>query len=240
MSEPQPPDLPKDPFHPTCGFKFPKRAFGKQNRQAKSEWFQKHKWLHYQPGSDSVFCHVCVKAYKEKKLNWSKSKTERNFITVGFSNWKKALEVFQKHEISHTHRESTLKVVTVKNDVAEMLSVQHAKEKAQNRKCFLKLLSNVKFLGKQALAFRGHDDSRSNFIQLIKLRGEDVPDMLTWLDKKTNKYTSGTMQNEMLKVMAKNILRTILEPLRNAQFYSLMVDETSDLSNLEQVVFCFR
>ena len=238
MSDSEPPDLPKVPFHPSVGFRFPKRAFGKQNRQAKSEWFQKFKWLHYQPESDSVFCHVCVKAHKEKKLKSSKLK--QSFITEGFTNWKKALELFKGHEISDCHKESTLKVVTVNHDVGELLSQQHAKEKAQNRKCFLKLLSNVKFLGKQALAFRGHDDSRSNFIQLIKLRGEDVPDMLNWLDKKTNKYTSGTMQNEMLKVMAKNILRKILEPLRNAKFYSLMVDETSDLSNLEQVVFCFR
>ena len=55
---------------------------------------------------------------------------------------------------------------------------------------------------------RGHGnqenqtESNSNFVQLMKLWGEDDSRIITWLEKKTDKYTSPDMQNEILKTMA--------------------------------------
>ena len=48
------------------------------------------------------------------------------------------------------------------------------------------------------------------------------------------------MQNEMMKVMALRVLREIAESLQNAPFFTVMVDETADVSNVEQVVICLR
>ena len=56
----------------------------------------------------------------------------------------------------------------------------------------------------------------------------------------TNKYTSAEIQNEIIKVMGLRILRDIISSLRGAQFYTIMVDETADVSNREQVVICIR
>ncbi len=39
-------------------------------------------------------------------------------------------------------------------------------------------------------------------MQLLKLHGEDDSRVFQWINKKTDKYTSGDMQNEMIKVMA--------------------------------------
>ena len=47
----------------------------------------------------------------------------------------------------------------------------------------------------------------SNFLQLLQLKADD-PGLLEWLKQKTNKYTSHEMQNEIIKVMAKNVLRS--------------------------------
>ena len=55
--------------------------------------------------------------------------------------------------------------------------------------------------------------------------------------KKTDKYTSADMQNEMLKTMALHILRQITKSLEQTPFITLMVDETTDVSNKEQVAF---
>ena len=63
---------------------------------------------------------------------------------------------------------------------------------------------------------------------------------MDWLKKKTNKYTSGEMQNEMLQVMALKILRDIASSLQSTPFYGIMADETPDISNREQVVICIR
>ena len=75
-------------------------------------------------------------------------------------------------------------------------------------------------------------------MQLLKLRGEDNAQMFEWLKKKTDKYTSVEIQNEMLKTMALHMLRKITKSLEQTPFITLMVDETTDISNKEQAVFC--
>ena len=44
----------------------------------------------------------------------------------------------------------------------------------------------------------------------------------------------------MLKVMALCVLRNIAENLQKSMFFTVMVDETTDVSNVEQVVICLR
>ena len=126
-------------------------------------------------------------------------------------------------------------------DVAMCLSSQHQKDCLERRQCFLKILSNVRFLTHQGLPFRGHgDESESNFTQLLRLRGEDDPRIGQWIKKRTDKYTSSDIQNEILTVMAKMVVRDLTSSIQTAPFISIMIDETTDESNKEQVVICFR
>lgn len=68
------------------------------------------------------------------------------------------------------------------------------------------IIESIRFLARQGLALRGQkDDTNSNFSQLLLLRGIDCPALLTWLNKKSNKYTSGEIQNEFLEIMALHI-----------------------------------
>ena len=48
------------------------------------------------------------------------------------------------------------------------------------------------------------------------------------------------MQNGIIQVMALEILRKVAAPIRDAPFYTNMADETTDMSNREQVVLCIR
>ena len=48
------------------------------------------------------------------------------------------------------------------------------------------------------------------------------------------------MQNEMLKVMALQILRDVAANIGNSTFLSIMANETTDKTNREQVVICLR
>lgn len=84
------------------------------------------------------------------------------------------------------------------------------------------------------------DESDSNFMQLLKLRIEDDRRIINWLDKKTDKYTAPDMQNEILKVMSQMISREIAVELQSAPFLTIMEDETTNVSNKEQLVICFR
>ena len=57
--------------------------------------------------------------------------------------------------------------------------------------------------------------------------------------RRQDKYVSADIQNELLNVMGLQVLRDIGAALHNAELYSLMVDETTDISNKEQPVLCF-
>jgi len=122
-----------------------------------------------------------------------------------------------------------------------MLSSEHAKEKAENRQILYKILTNVLYLAHQGLPLRGDGtEDDSNYTQLLKLRGIDDPRVFDWIKRKSNKYTSADIQNEMLMVMSLSILKEVAKNLQNTLFYTIMVDEATDCSNQEQVVLVLR
>uniref|UniRef100_H3ANI8 DUF4371 domain-containing protein n=1 Tax=Latimeria chalumnae TaxID=7897 RepID=H3ANI8_LATCH len=153
----------------------------------------------------------------------------------GYSNWKDACVNFKKHELSNCHEDSVFKVVTVPKsfrDIGKCLSSVHEQQQRDRHHCFLKILQNVKYLAQQGLVLRGdRDESDSNFIQ---------SKLTDWNEQKTSKYTSPEIQNEMLRVLGLRVLREITEKVRSAEFFSIMIDETKDSANKEQVVICVR
>ena len=92
----------------------------------------------------------------------------------------------------------------------------------------------------QALPLRGHyDDSDGNLYQLLKLQGEDA-ELIEWLQRRVNKYTSPEIQNDLSKVMVMQVMRKISEKLHKSPFVTIMVDETTDITNKEQVTVITR
>lgn len=78
------------------------------------------------------------------------------------------------------------------------------------------------------------------FAQLLKLRGEDDSRVDMWVKRKTDKYTSGDIQNEIPKIMSTHIVRRVASAICTARFFTIMADETTDATNVEQLVICFR
>ena len=247
-SDPNVSMIPEKAHHPILNF--PPRTIGKQRRSFCSSWYQKYPWLHYQEANDSVLCfhcHVAERRHLPITLN-----KDVAFLSVGFSNWKKAIERFNKHEKTTSHRQAVElveKMPKTTRDVGDMLSSIHAQQKAENREMLKIILSSIRFLGRQGLALRGRfkeaDENNqagevdSNFIQLLKLRAEDNPKLLKWMEKSRDKFTSPDIQNEILSIMSLYIQREINSEI-SGKWFTIMVDETTDLSNTEQMVFCLR
>ena len=61
--------------------------------------------------------------------------------------------------------------------------------------------------------------------------------MREWLLKKTEKYISHDILNEMVELMGQH---QVINAACKSDFYSIMVDETRDTSNWEQLVICLR
>ena len=54
------------------------------------------------------------------------------------------------------------------------------------------------------------------------------------------KYTSKTTQNDLLQAASAAIVEQIVEEIKRAEFYSIISDETCDLSRIEQLSLCLR
>jgi len=74
----------------------------------------------------------------------------------------------------------------------------------------------------------------------LLLRANDDPKIHEYLAKKTDKYSSPQIQNELLQIMANSIVRKIAGAIKDARYYSLMADKVTDSSNGEQVAVYLR
>ena len=241
------PDIGDKPHQPSS-FPFPSRQFGKKsikNRRFQAAWFDSWAWLHYLEDEDKAICFPCTKAYQLHLLR--SSSLEPAFISTGYTNWKDATVKtagFNAHERSECHKEAIERLITLpvtSKDVGECLSTSHEEEKAVARKNLLKIMSNLSFLARQNVALRGDgDEENSNFTQLVHLRAEDNPELLEWIKKKKDKYTSPMIQNEILRVMTLKVLREVAACIHRSTFFTIMAVETTDASNREQVVICIR
>ncbi|XP_065191926.1 zinc finger MYM-type protein 1-like [Sycon ciliatum] len=234
-------------FRPGKSFSFPKRKFGTKGdeRSFRADWCEQFNWLHYDVGKDAAFCFICMQCEQQKKFLAS-TKREPAFLSRGFTYWKEGTAAFRKHAASDFHREAIEALIVLPSctsDVGELQSAQHAAEKEKNRKMFMLMLSNVRFLARQGLALRGDgDETNSNFIQLIHLRTNEctVVDVSAWLERRAYKYTSPEVQDECLQLMALSILRQLSKSIADCPCYSIMADECTDLSNKEQFTICLR
>ena len=240
------PEIGDAPFQPRS-HDYPKRAFGVSQvvfRAFLPSWYDNYPWLHWDMKRERVFCFTCVKAARGKLL--FNTKTDAAFISTGFQNWKDGPRGFSKHQSSDCHKEAVEKLVTIPETtghVGELLNSQLSSDRKENRENFLLILRNIKFLARQGLPLRGASQDGgevdSNFHQLLTVFSEFQPSLQKWLEKKKGKYTSADMQNEMLKVMALQILRGLARSIGESKF-AIMVDETTDSSCTEQCVIVIR
>ena len=83
-------------------------------------------------------------------------------------------------------------------------------------------------------------EENSNFHQLLNLRVEEPPEIIEWLRKRDEKYTSLEIQNELLEAMALGMMRQISANIQNATFFTIIADETAVVSSKEQLVISIR
>ena len=246
-AQPQPTLMPWSPHQPLLSF--PYRTFAKQQRAFCSSWYRRYPWLHYQEADDKVFCFYCQVAEKKDlgSVALRAGNLDDKFVRTGFTDWKKALTKFEKHQKSVFHRDAMDMVVGKEQNVGQMLGKGYAEEMVENRNMLQIIISCIRYLARQGLAMRGRSkpegsvalERDSNLMQLLIMRAEDNPRLWKWLDKCQAKFTSPCIQNEILSIMALMILRDVVRKV-SGKWYTIMVDETTDLSNTEQMVFCLR
>lgn len=178
-------------------------------------------------------------SFKKEASEISK-RSDDAFISNGFRNWKKAIERFKCHQRSHHHQLAVANLAfhKEKQSVSAQLCNQVSSEQRSARNALLKLITSMKYLARQGLAIRGHDDDTGNFQGLLELRVEDDDEFRKWIGKKIS-YTSPAVQNEILQLMSNAILRAICKEINTeSQEFGIVVDGTQDIQGVEQECFC--
>lgn len=190
-------------------------------------------------------CSVCTEAV-QKQLplpNDSHSKTAREaFVDTGFSSWARAIKAFQRHENSNFHRAAFAGLGNIKKPtIIACLSDQKRQEMKDARKAIEKVFETVNFLAQEGIAFRAKDDGNSKFMRFLKLRATDVPELNSWIHRSSGfKWLHHSIIEEILKLLADAVVQKICFDIRQAGYFALMIDETSDIARLEQISFSFR
>lgn len=107
--------------------------------------------------------------------------------------------------------------------------------------------------GEQELALRGSDDSGNvfeekevndgNFRALLRFRvdaGDKELENHLKSGHKNAQYTSPTIQNELIHLCGKFIQEELEKKIYAAKCFSILYDETTDISGTEQLSLCVR
>ena len=119
---------------------------------------------------------------------------------------------------SNAHKESLLRIELMEQPtVLSQLNTQLKKDQAARRELLMITLTSLQYLVRQGLPIRGHEEIEENLTSLLLLRA---------------KYCPGLKQYR--------VLCQILTEIREAQIFSLIADEATDVAHKEQLCMTIR
>lgn len=239
------------------GKQFPKKMQGERLRSFHDEHYYKklqdgslvkRMWISYSPSVDKVYCIVC-------KLFGTSTAKKNHLAKNGTNDWKHISRIILCHETSSDHLQSVLKksmyCANQRVDVGLILESSNTYV-AENREIVKIIFETIIYLAKQNISFRGHDESltslnRGNFLEMLQLLSKHHALLSCHLkriqcSKNRNRLTflSSVSQNTMILILGELIREKILKSVKSAQVFSIMIDTTTDISNLEQFSLVLR
>ncbi|KAL4153069.1 hypothetical protein QTP88_000902 [Uroleucon formosanum] len=211
-----------------------------------ADWTNKNvspKWLVYSISKFVLFCAPCKLFGCSTQLGGA-----------GFNDWKNGHFVISRHENSLAHKNNTLSFITLQSDVGRIdtqLATQVTDEMNYWKAVLHRVVEVIKFLGAKDLSFRGDNEqfnkiNNGNFLGTLELLAKFDPFIAQHIEKYGNRrkgtpsYLSSTIYEELLLLMKNDIIKIILKELKAAKYYSLIVDSTPDIANVDQLVIALR
>ncbi|KAH7663529.1 Ribonuclease H-like protein [Dioscorea alata] len=189
------------------------KKYGNQYRCFNPSWFDSFPWLEYSVEKDSAFCLWC---YLFKPTTYGFQSGKDVFSKLGYNNWKNAISTFRDHEgnVTSIHNFAADKLKLFKNprqSVTQKISQHSSEMEVAYRVRLMAVLDIVRFLLRQGLAFRGHDESSSsknkdNFLELLYWYGAHVDKIAKTLKANApgnNQMTTPKIQKDLVHSCAK-------------------------------------
>lgn len=240
-------------------FIFPRS--GKRNLRFQLCWLNDFKWLVYSPSQDGAFCLYC-KLFAPVAGIGPGHQPRGALVLTKFSKWSTAKEDFKCHESRDYHKSCVAFGCNLKNVASkthESIDMQLDKQKkaeiSENRHRLIPIIETVMLCGKQNWALRGTNDcgrlnlqeapvhNDGGFRSLLRFRANGGDTCLT--DHLQNSasnasYLSPMIQNEIIFACNDLILSKLVRKVNDAKCFSVLADETADVSGIEQFSLCVR
>ncbi|PIA29080.1 hypothetical protein AQUCO_06300039v1 [Aquilegia coerulea] len=220
-----------------------------ENRKFVIDWYKEFTWIEYSIENDAAFCLYCY-LFKPESRNRSQGGGDA-FMATGFKNWKKK-QGLRDHVggPSSAHNQAYRKGQDLLNQnqhIETVLQRQSSQARSEYRVRLKASVDCVRFLLKQGLAFRGHNETtnsnnRGNFLELLEFSvflNKDIKDVVLQNAPENNNLTAHVVQKDIVNSFAVETTNVILKELGDA-FFSVLIDESRDISVKEQMAVVIR
>lgn len=257
-------------WKPPTNFVWPtsshKKCHRVEYRKISEHHLHKYPWLAYSESDGGFFCRYCrlfaptatVGSEKCGQLPGQLVKTPlRKYNKLSGKDG-----ALDKHAATQYHMSSIQAAQhyiqvqrNQERDIRNVLSAHRDNQVQQNRYALLSIIKAVILCGAQCLPLRGHLDSgrldtgsssanEGNFRALLRYRIDGGDKDLERHLKEAPKnavYTSPHIQNEVINVAGQLIQKRIVDRInQEGGLYSILADETQDISTVEQLSICLR
>lgn len=201
-------------------------------------------WLCYSTILDSVYCEPCWLFADRNATNFTTAWT-----TGKINDWQGLSKKIKKHEIAKIHVNACLVYnAWSSNKTIDVLLDDSMETWKQVLKRLIDVamsmaICNIPFRGHRENIYDQSNKNQGNFLSIVQLLARYDPVLeahLKNISNQRNHYLSKTIQNEMINLIADNIVGSILSDIQKAPFFSIILDTTQDISKIDQLSIIIR
>ena len=250
-------------FKPDEQYNFHKKTVFKKSKDRdvvltfQHSWLKEYPWLIYSPLLEGGLCKYCV-LFPPKNAKV----VPGQLVTQPFQSYEKAKGsdrgILDKHHSLQYHKDAMESgLCLIRTSEKPESSIEYCMSDRQqqlfdsNSHILKSIIEVILLCGRQNIALRGHRDdntclnqNRGNFIAMLELIAKHDQVLLDHLQhgSKNAKYTSKTVQNELIEIIGLEIRKNLVRPLQaDDAVFAIMADEVTDPhANQEVLTVCLR
>nr|CAI5869342.1 unnamed protein product [Callosobruchus analis] len=230
-------ELLQNPWIPPRNYDFESDA-SHLKRKFNHAWLDQYSpWLVYSKRLKGALCKYCV-------LFPPPISTVRgilgSFMVRPYLKFKNMHEDCRKHATTNLHQTATNAAKNFLENVPVDIQLQSGHQKAidENRQILSSIISCIVFCGTHDMPLRGKQADEGVLLDLLKLRIDSGDNKLKSHFEKCRRnaiYTSPRIQNELINLCGEVIQENVISEVRKTMAYSILADETADVSGKEQL-----
>ncbi|VEN38170.1 unnamed protein product [Callosobruchus maculatus] len=212
-------------------------------RKFNHSWLETYSpWLVYSRRQKGAFCKYCTLFPPNQS---SFKGVLGSFIIRPFCKFKDIHEQCKKHIETHFHKAALVDARSFLESLPVDVQVNKYSQRVieENRKVISSIISCIIFCGSHDLALRGKHYGEGILEDLYKLRidaGDVVLRKHFEQGKRNASYRSVDTQNEIISICGDVLKADIIKKVKDAEAYSVLADETADISGKEQLSIGLR